>query len=268
MLRLGLTMAAMLSAAVVAPTSSSCSENVIVSGGCGVSNDGTSINITDERTVIEGRPRTDTHSPIEAADDRGPSSPLRDQLCERSITHLRLCRETPTDPTAPPTADPGLPAITITDLAQFAPAPTSLAGEPANLGIVGMPTNFVASASVTTASGTLFDRPIVARFTPAAYDFHFGDGTDATTTSGGQTWEALGQAQFTPTTTSHAYRERGTYSADVDVRYTAEVDLGTGWIPVAGQLTADGPTQQIRIFEAHTALVAYTCDQKPSSAGC
>lgn len=165
-------------------------------------------------------------------------------------------------------SEPGTPAITITDLAQFAPAPSPLAGEPANLGIAGMPTNFVATASVTTASGSLFGVPITVRFTPSAYEFHYGDGTDATTTSGGQSWDTLGQAQFTPTATSHVYRDRGTYDADVDVRYTAEVDLGTGWFPVPGELTADGPAQEIRIFEARTALVAYTCDQKPSSPGC
>ncbi|MDQ0725101.1 hypothetical protein QFZ21_000101 [Microbacterium sp. W4I20] len=180
------------------------------------------------------------------------------------------CYRGPDEEETPEEAEPeqATPAITITDLAQFAPAPTPLAGEPSNLGIAGMATNFVATASVTTASGTLFGLPIAVRFTPSAYDFHYGDGTDATTTSGGQSWDALGQAQFTPTATSHVYRDRGAYSADVDVRYTAEVDLGTGWIPVAGELTADGPPQEIRIFEAHTALVAYTCDQKPSSPGC
>ncbi|MFS0894032.1 hypothetical protein [Microbacterium sp. 179-I 3D3 NHS] len=131
-----------------------------------------------------------------------------------------------------------------------------------------MPTNFVATAPVTTTSGTIFGAPVSVRFTPSAFEFHYGDGSDATTTTGGQSWTSLGQAQFTPTATSHVYRERGTFSADVDVRYAAEVDLGTGWFPVEGELTADGPSQQIRIFEAHTALVAYTCDQKPSSPGC
>lgn len=180
------------------------------------------------------------------------------------------CYRGPGDEEEPVEEEPesGSPAITITDLAQFAPAATPLGGEPANLGIAGMPTNFIAPASVTTVSGTLFGLPLTVRFTPAAYEFHFGDGSDATTTTGGQSWEALGQAQFTPTATSHVYRDRGSYSADVDVRYTAEVDLGTGWIPVAGELTAEGPAQEIRIFEARTALVAYTCDQKPSSPGC
>ncbi|WP_152642347.1 hypothetical protein [Microbacterium sp. SA39] len=161
-----------------------------------------------------------------------------------------------------------VPAITLTDLAQFAPAPVTASGEPDNLGVAGMPTNFVAAASTHTQSGTLFAIPVTVRFTPVGYDFRYGDGDSASTTTGGQTWSALGQAQFTPTATSHTYRDRGTYDASVTVRYAAEVDLGVGWFPVEGQLSIDGPTQQIRIFEAHTALVARTCVEQPAAPGC
>lgn len=167
-------------------------------------------------------------------------------------------------------APTALPAITMTDLAAFAPAPVAAVGEPGNLGIAGMPMNFVAAGSAHTRSGSLFGRAITVRFTPVGYDFDYGDGDRASLAVGGQTWSNLGQAQFTPTPTSHVYEERGTYLADVDVRYSAEVDLGMGigWLPVPGELTTDGPDQQIRIFEAHTALVAFTCEQKPTAPGC
>ncbi|WP_350352064.1 hypothetical protein ABS642_01965 [Microbacterium sp. A8/3-1] len=164
--------------------------------------------------------------------------------------------------------EPTIPAITITDLAQFAPDPVATTGEPDNLGVAGMPTNFVAAASAHTRTGALFGIPLTVRFTPVGYDFRYGDGDAASTTTGGQPWAALGQASFTPTATSHIYAERGTYDAGVTVRYTAEVDLGIGWFPVAGQLSIAGPTQQIRIFEAHTALVARTCAEQPAAPGC
>ncbi|MFS0912990.1 hypothetical protein AB3M89_14510 [Microbacterium sp. 179-I 3D2 NHS] len=131
-----------------------------------------------------------------------------------------------------------------------------------------MPTNFVGTASTTTIPGTLFGIPLTVRFTPATFHFHYGDGTNLTTTTGGRTWTDLHQAQFTPTPTSHVYRERGTYTARVDISYTAEIDLGTGWIPITGTVTADGPPQPIRIFEAHTALVARTCLEQPTAPGC
>lgn len=161
-----------------------------------------------------------------------------------------------------------IPAITITDLARFAPAGTALSGEPDNLGVAGLPTNFVASASVQTQNGDLFGFPIRVRFTPATYSFHYGDGATDSGSEGGTSWASLGQAQFTPTNTSHTYAERGTYDARVDVAYTAEIDLGGGWFSVAGQLSTTGPAQEIRIFEAHTALVANTCAERPSAPGC
>ncbi|HWK78001.1 hypothetical protein [Microbacterium sp.] len=161
-----------------------------------------------------------------------------------------------------------IPAITISDLARFAPDGSVVAAEPDNVGVVGLPTNFVAAASTHTVDADLFGFPVSVRFTPSAFDFAFGDGHTAITTTGGATWAALDQAQFTPTDTSHTYSERGTYTAEVDVRYTAEVDFGIGWLPITGEVTSPGAPQEIRIFEAHTALVAHTCEQAPSSPGC
>ncbi|NKF31439.1 hypothetical protein HER21_33920, partial [Pseudomonas sp. BGM005] len=60
----------------------------------------------------------------------------------------------------------------------------------------------------------------------------------------------------------------GNYLARVDVAYTAEVDVGTGWIPLPGEITAMGTPQTIRILEAHTALVARTCTEDPHGIGC
>ncbi|OIU85451.1 hypothetical protein BFN01_12565 [Microbacterium sp. AR7-10] len=163
---------------------------------------------------------------------------------------------------------PGLPPITITDLASFSPAKGTVLGEPDNLGVAGLPTNFVTQAETHVRSGQLFGFPIDVRFTPVSYTFHYGDGESRTAPSPGASWESLGQAQFTPTDTSHTYAERGTYDATVDIAYTAEIDLGVGWFPIEGQLDIPGPTQQIRIFEAHTALVARTCTEQPSAPGC
>ncbi|MFK3678817.1 hypothetical protein ACI2IP_13880 [Microbacterium sp. NPDC090218] len=165
------------------------------------------------------------------------------------------------------TNDEGAP-LTISDVAQFAPSPVSTTGEPGNVGVAGLPTNFVAAASVQTRGGTLLGRPITVRFTPVRFGFTYGDGAASTSTGGGQTWSALGQAPFTPTATSHTYRARGTYLAHVTVHYNAEVDIGGGWFPVEGELAIDGAVQQIRIYEADTALVARTCAERPSAPGC
>lgn len=168
--------------------------------------------------------------------------------------------------TAPPA--PGIPAITISDLARFAPEPTLTVAEPGNVGIAGLPTNFVNGAEAQIRDGELLGMPLRVRFTPAGYDYTYGDGSTATVDSAGQTWEALGQAQFTPTATSHTYGAPGIYPATVDVRYAAEVDLGGGWQQITGELTSRGRAQNIRILTARTALVAHTCLERPAAAGC
>lgn len=266
-----IALAALISASPVPMAAPACDLVVLqLYGFCpSVDNDGNEVGIGGEWTT----PGTDpVFNPDDDADREVDGSPPPKEFdfeaCLRSWSFIECFRLAEEDDPPAEEGEPGIPPITITDLAQFAPAPATLAGEPDNVGIAGMPTNFVTTASATTQSGTLFGRALSVRFTPTAYDFHYGDGATVTTTTGGASWAALGQAQFTATSTSHVYQDRGTYDADVDVRYTAEIDFGTGWFPISGELTTDGPPQQIRIFEAHTALVAHTCTERPDSPGC
>jgi hypothetical protein len=163
----------------------------------------------------------------------------------------------------------GLPDVTLADLVSFVPARPILQGEPAGLGVVGMPTNLVATASAQLIPGRLLDYDVIVQFTPAAFRFDYGDGTGQRSTTGGSAWSTLGQAQFTPTSTSHAYAVRGTYGASVTVLYSAAVDFGAGrWRPVAGYVEATTGGYDIRVVEARTALVDRTCVENPSGPGC
>lgn len=166
-----------------------------------------------------------------------------------------------------PGEDP-LPVITIRDLVRFVPSDSTIAGEPNNLGVAGLATNFVANAQTTVVEATLFDRLISVEFTPVEYDFDYGDGAAASHATGGASWESLGLAQFTPTDTSHVYLDRGTYTASITVDYTARINFGFGWLPVEGTVAGPAASQSIQIFEARTALVDRTCDEDPNAAGC
>ena len=266
---------------LTAQTEVGCDPNLAAAGLCGA-NTGTEI-------VIDGTQQTDpvgtppvTNDWVEVIDAWWPPATDEEWIPPQQVEFDRCLAAWDSDrPCFVPSDDEeatedegesdeerGMPPITITDLARFAPDGTLLTGEPDNVGVAGLPTNFVADASVQTVTGELFGYPISVRFTPAAFDFAFGDGATLTTTTGGQSWDALDQAQFTPTDTSHTYAERGTYTARVNVRYTAEVDFGIGWLPITGEVTSPGAPQEVRIFEAHTALVAHTCQQAPSSPGC
>ncbi|KJL31088.1 hypothetical protein RS83_00539 [Microbacterium oxydans] len=253
---------------------SGCSLEAVLANQCSTS-DGSSLTVTGERTTPgtagpQSPDRTSPQSPTPVAP--APVDPVAKERarCLEAGSGPRGCLLTrPSEPDADPVAEtPPSPVITITDLAGFAPASARPVGEPSNLGVVGLPTNFVAPASVHVREGTLFGLPLRARFTPAGFDFDFGDGSSLSSTSAGTTWEQLGQAQFTPTATSHVYRERGIFEARVSVRYTAEIDPGSGWIPLEGQLSVAGPAQQIRIVESHTALVESSCTERPRAPGC
>lgn len=253
-----------------------CSAESAGLGLCG-STDGSSLSISGTQQQQGINPGTDT--PRSNGGPSGPSGPGAPSGPSQEAIDLAACMDDSgttrcaprlNRPAAPATTPPppGTPTIVMSDLARFAPASVLATAEPGNVGIAGMPTNFTAAATPQVQDGELFGVPLRVRFAPAGYDYIYGDGSSATLTTPGQTWEALGQAQFTPTPTSHVYLEPGVYPARVDIRYTAQVDLGGGWIDVPGQLTTSGATQDIRILEARTALVAHTCDENPAGVGC
>ena len=174
----------------------------------------------------------------------------------------------PVKPSKPGKSGPRTP--TLTDLASFRPATPSLTVEPGGFGIVGRPTNFVASASPQTLTGRLFDLPVTVRFTPAAYRFDYGDGTTRTTTTGGTTWHTADTPLFTRTATSHTYTRKTLVTARATVAYTAHVAFTghPGWYHVTGYVLAPTPTRQFQLYVARTVLVEHTCDEDPTGPGC
>ncbi|NYF16284.1 hypothetical protein HDC37_001098 [Microbacterium sp. AK009] len=160
------------------------------------------------------------------------------------------------------------PEVTIEDLASFRPAVPQLGGDPAGFGVVGMPTNVYASATAQEIPGEILGWDVVVRFEPAAYVFSYGDGTTARSSSGGSSWSALGQPQFTPTATSHVYAERGVYPVSVTVEYTAAVTFGSTWRPVPGVVTSSAGGYAVDVRAVRTALVDRTCQEDPGGPGC
>lgn len=240
-----------------AASTAACPKELQIVGQCGLQNTGRELRIA-ARSNPSSTPepgRSDSSDPSTPEPKREPCK--TDTALSRScgMYGVRVTEESEHP-------------LTIEDLAQFAPDPVTTTAEPGNVGVVGMATNFVATVAAHTASGTLLDRPVTVRFTPVRVVFDHGDGTTATAPDGGRTWSALGQAPFTATSTSHAYTRRGTYTTSTTVDYTAEVDVGGGWFPVSGELSVDGASRQIRIYEAATALVAWSCEERPAAVGC
>ncbi|MBO3663636.1 hypothetical protein [Microbacterium stercoris] len=159
--------------------------------------------------------------------------------------------------------------VTVSDVAHFFPAPPAVRTEPDGVGLKNQPFNTVASSTAQTRHGELFGLPVSVRFTPAGFRQDWGDGTVTETSHGGVSWEALRQAAFTPTDTSHEYADKGTYPLTISALYTAVVDFGElGTVPVEGVIGVPAATREIRIFRLSKALVAQDCLNAPTAPGC
>lgn len=224
-------------------------------GNCEISNEGTQVDITGTQT----QPGTPNANPGGGQPPAPPAPPVAPE--EPADCPMNRCNDL-YEVIVPPD-------VTLEDLASFRPAQPALTGQPAGFGVVGMPTNVVATASEQIMAGTILGWDVTVRFVPAGFVFSYGDGTTMRATTGGTTWERLGQAQFTPTPTSHVYAARGTYPVSVSVQYSPSVDFGSGtWRPVAGFVTATSGAYDVRIVEARTALVDRTCLENPRGPGC
>ena len=167
-------------------------------------------------------------------------------------------------------ADGAATVVTISDIASFAPRAAVQFMQPDRWMVVGLPTNFYAQIDRHVVSGTLLGQPADVRFTPRAYNWSYGDGTTALSGTPGNTWQALGLAEFDPTATSHVYTVEGTYVIDLTVLYTAEYRwAGGAWTPIAGHVELPAnPLVAEATSDAVTVLVDRDCTRAPVGPGC
>ncbi|WP_345751421.1 hypothetical protein [Microbacterium rhizophilus] len=205
-------------------------------------------------------PPDESDAPIVCLDD---TNTVVGTECAIDVPEPEETDPEPEEPVAPPEV------VTITDLASFVPTPPSVATEPDGVGAKNMPLNSISRSSAQTIGGELFGFPVAVTFTPAGFRQDWGDGAVTESGHGGAAWQTLGQAEFSPTDTSHAYAEKGTYTLTVTALYTAVVDFGEwGTRTVEGVISAPAAARDIRIVEVHTALVQQDCIEDPSGAGC
>lgn len=280
---------------LAAAVSGGCSVLASASGACDVQNNGTSVTIgaTRESSTAPQTPdgppsgggggSFQAPPPVRDPDATYPGGRTRDEwlaqcafdsACGGAVVApggaplpgTEQAALPPAEPADEPAPDPT--TATIDDVAEFAPAPPEVVGEPEGFGVVGMPTNFVVAATEHTVDGEIFEIPVTVRFTPVSFVFDYGDGTVRETTTPGTSWDDLGVPQFTATDTSHAYPEPGEYEAGVTIRYVAEADAGGGWFAIPGVLELPTPTTLIRVVDVETALVERSCDEDPGGPGC
>jgi hypothetical protein len=169
-------------------------------------------------------------------------------------------------------ADPGAPPVVVTigDVADFVPAAGVGGMEPSGWAIVGLPANFYSTVGRSVQSGEVLGRPASVRFTPAAFDWDFGDGAALHSGTGGDTWAALGLPEFSDTPTSHVFGEAGSYTIALTVRFSAEYRFGEGaWIPLDGTVPSTAAPLTAIAANASTVIVGGDCASgRAGSPGC
>jgi hypothetical protein len=179
----------------------------------------------------------------------------------------------PPDPAAPACVpqtpcDPAL-VVRVADLVNIRAEAPGHAMEPDGWTVVGIPTNFFATASTHIQSGPLLGASADVRFTPVGFRWDYGDGTSRRSVTGGASWAALQLAEFSETATSHVFERVGSPTIGLVVSYSAEYSFaGAGWRPVQGLL--DVPAEPIPAIaeRAGTVLVAESCSANPGGPGC
>lgn len=165
---------------------------------------------------------------------------------------------------------PGVPgALTLTDVAAFRPDVGTNVMQPNGWAVVGLDTNFYSGGGADIVAGTLLGGPAEVRFTPVGWRWSYGDGATRSSSTGGNTWAALGIPEFDPTPTSHIYAAKGTYTITLVIDYAVEYRLGSGaWVPIAGVLSLASNPLTITVGSVKTVLVEDDCRANPSGPGC
>ncbi|PSL39690.1 hypothetical protein CLV49_3335 [Labedella gwakjiensis] len=164
--------------------------------------------------------------------------------------------------------DTGTRSITLTDLASFTPTTPAIHMEPDGWALRGRPANAIAETTTNTHDGTLLGHAVTVRFTPTAYRWDWGDGSQNVFSTPGATWENLGVPRFSETDTSHTYSDRGTVEVSLAVDYSVAFRFGDGeWITVEGTVSSAN-TVDVYVGTAKTVNVPDDCDADPTAPGC
>jgi len=195
---------------------------------------------------------------------------LRRAYCVALIRTPGYCAPvTPTPVVRPVAPVPTVPTLPLRDLSHVEPQSPALTTQPAGWGIVELPTNLIARISTHVVSTVVLGRDVEVEFTPVRFDWNFGDGSTATTSSAGASWEQLGLPEFSSTPTSHRYKSGGSVRPSVTVTYTVRYRwTGREWNSVEGTLNRGASAPLVFLQNADTVLVTSECRASPSAPGC
>lgn len=157
----------------------------------------------------------------------------------------------------------------LTDFRQLPVDAGTVGVQPSPHTLLGVPTNFFASAGEQTFDVTILGQQVHLIATPANYTYNYGDGTTLgpTELTGGPIPEARWLSE--DTRTSHIYTETGNYAASVTSSFSGTYAVNGGpELPINGTLDLTTPATTVRVWKSQANLVADSCPANPASWGC
>lgn len=162
-----------------------------------------------------------------------------------------------------------MPNVTKADIASFRPENPTMITEPRGWAVMGLESNMIAGTRTHNVSGQLLGVPAEVRFTPANFEWNYGDGGSRESFSAGETWATQGLAEFSPTLTSHVYRQTGSFQPSVRVWFSLEYRWGSGtWTGMSGRVSADASAPVLLVVRAANVLVQEPCLSGKYALGC
>lgn len=140
-------------------------------------------------------------------------------------------------------------------------------------GYINQHTNVFADVESQTFSESLLGIDVEIRAVPIEYQFDYGDGVTRTSSDPGspasQSSNTDAATEFdVETSTSHVYRDTGTYPVGVTTTFIGEYRLTGGpWTPISGSATVPASPGEADIWKISHRHVSGAC-QDPQHWGC
>ncbi|MDN4611170.1 PKD domain-containing protein [Arthrobacter burdickii] len=178
----------------------------------------------------------------------------------------------PGEPLEPPVEGAAAPeeAPIVITLAEFQKQPvlaSVIISQPSNFGLRNAHSNIYAEAREQEFTFEFQDATIVLKARPVAYQWNYGDGTSATTTTPGG--PVQGDAFDTETPTSHQYAQTGDFNLTLTTFFAGDYSVDGGpFQPVAGEAAVVSVPHLMSIWRTQGHNVSQNCIENPTGIGC
>ncbi|OUM39726.1 hypothetical protein B8W73_14825 [Arthrobacter agilis] len=178
----------------------------------------------------------------------------------------------PGEPLEPPVEGAAAPeeAPIVITLAEFQKQPvlaSVIISQPSNFGLRNAHSNIYAEAHAQEFTFEFQDATIVLKARPVSYQWNYGDGTSATTTTPGG--PVQGDAFDTETPTSHQYAQTGDFDLTLTTFFAGDYSVDGGpFQPVAGEAAVVSVPHLMSIWRTQGHNVSENCIENPTGIGC